>query len=932
MGSIIQMENKIIHSAHTFEILLESAQNAMIIVNPDGQIVLFNNQVEKMFGYESNELRGRSIEILIPEKYKDHHPGLRNTYCSDPQVRPMGKGRELLAQRKDGSQFPVEIGLSPLETTSGTVVLAAIVDISYRKMIEKISIEQAIDTKFKALVEHTLDALTLRDAGGKLMYLSPGFTKILGYTFDEIKDVDVAMLFHPEDVSDLKKRIAQAKENPGLPVYGRNQMRHKGGHYLWVEGTVTNLLDDEHVKALAGNFRDITDSVRAQEKLKETEKRFQALVESNDEPIVMLDSAGKVIYVSPATERLMGFTFDEFAGMDSSAFFHPDEMEIVQGRMQESFNNPGKPIYSQNRVRHKDGHYIWTEGTTTNYLGLDHVKAFVGNFRDITVRKKHEESILKANRLFSFLSQINQTIVHAASEQTVFEGACRIAVELGMFRGAWIGTIDQELKAIKMAAGNGILPEIVLESDKTPIEQLPSVNYILANRRYYISNDSKNNNEYEQYQSIVLSHEFRSGMVLPIWKSGNVYAAFCVYGQEVNFFGKDEIELLVEAAGDISFALNVFEKEKHKREVEQRLIHSEKHLIQAQAIAHIGSWDKDIKTGITTWSEEACRIFGLPLDDNHRSFESVISFLHPDDKEHIIGQVIESRANDTDCEFHYRIILKDHSLKYIYAKNHHVKNIEGEVIRRYGIVHDETGIKEAENEKTKMMKDILQRNKDLEQFSYIISHNLRAPVANIMGLAELIKLNENGLKEGELVLINHLSDSVRKMDDVIMDLNSILQIGRDLNERKETIILSEIVQKVISDFSESIYELDVVIKVEFPDIDELFTFKSYIYSIFYNLISNSIKYRQPGIPTNIQISSSRTTDKMQIVFSDNGMGIDLTKKKDQIFGLYKRFHPFIEGRGIGLFMVRTQVQSLGGTITIESEVNKGTTFKIIFDI
>jgi PAS domain S-box-containing protein len=926
------MKNKIIHSAHTFEILLESAHDAMIIVNAEGQIVLVNNQVEKLFGYESNELTGQSIEVLMPAKHKETHPGLRTTYFSAPEVRAMGKGRELLAQKKDGSQFPVEIGLSPLETISGTMVLAAIVDISYRKMVEKNSLEQAIDNKFKAIVEHTLDALTMRDAEGKLMYLSPGFTKILGYTFDEIKEMDVALLLHPEDVSDLSKRIAQAKANPGVPVYGRNQMRHNGGHYIWVEGTITNLLEDEHVKALVGNFRDITESVIAQEKLKETEKRFQALVQSNDEPIVMLDSTGNVTYVSPATERLMGYSFDEFMGKDGSLFFHPDEMEVVYQRMEESIKNPGKPIFKQNRVKHKEGHYIWTEGTTTNYLALDHVKAFVVNFRDITVRKNYEESLLKANRLYSFLSYINKTIVHATSEQIVFAEACRIAIELGKFRGAWIGTIDPENKAIRMVAGNGILPEIVLSSDETPIEQLPSINHILATGSFYISNDSKSNSDYEQYQQIVLSHEFRSGMVLPIWKSGNLYAAFFVYGQEVNFFGKDEIELLEEAAGDISFALSVFEKEKHKREVEQRLVHSEKHLIQAQAIAHIGSWDKDIKTGVTTWSEEACRIFGLSADDNQRPFESVVCFLHPDDREFIIEQIKESRLNDSDCEFHYRIVLNNNSIKYIYAKNHHVKNAAGVVIRRYGIVHDETEIKEAENEKMKMMKDILERNKDLEQFSYIISHNLRAPVANIMGLTELIKINKLGLQEGEAELIGHLSDSVRKMDEVIMDLNNILQIGKDINEQKEKILLSEIVQKVISDFSESIYELDVVIEVDFSAIDELFTFKSYIYSIYYNLISNSIKYRQPGMQPVIQISSTKTVDKMQIVFRDNGMGIDLEKKKDQVFGLYKRFHTFIEGRGIGLFMVRTQVQSLGGTISIDSEVNKGTTFRIIFDL
>ena len=105
-----------------------------------------------------------------------------------------------------------------------------------------------------------------------------------------------------------------------------------------------------------------------------------------------------------------------------------------------------------------------------------------------------------------------------------------------------------------------------------------------------------------------------------------------------------------------------------------------------------------------------------------------------------------------------------------------------------------------------------------------------------------------------------------------------------------------------------------------------------MYSIFYNLISNSIKYRQQQVPCLIEIKSRRVKDTIELVFTDNGMGIDLQKRGDQVFGLYKRFHTNIEGKGMGLFMVKTQVETLGGKISIQSEVNKGTEFKIEFEI
>jgi signal transduction histidine kinase len=114
-------------------------------------------------------------------------------------------------------------------------------------------------------------------------------------------------------------------------------------------------------------------------------------------------------------------------------------------------------------------------------------------------------------------------------------------------------------------------------------------------------------------------------------------------------------------------------------------------------------------------------------------------------------------------------------------------------------------------------------------------------------------------------------------------------------------------------------------------VNGLRTIKSYIYSIFYNLTSNSIKFKQPGIPPIIEISSFLSENKIVLLFKDNGLGIDLNKKGNQVFGLYKRFHLDTEGKGIGLYMVKTQVESLGGTIFIHSNVNTGTEFRIEFE-
>lgn len=241
---------------------------------------------------------------------------------------------------------------------------------------------------------------------------------------------------------------------------------------------------------------------------------------------------------------------------------------------------------------------------------------------------------------------------------------------------------------------------------------------------------------------------------------------------------------------------------------------------------------------------------------------------------------------------------------------------------------DITERKMAEMERDRMTSDLVQRYKDLEQFTYIVSHNLRAPVANIMGLSNILNTFEFNFTEREDVLAA-LSASVNILDQIIIDLNYILQVHGRISENREEVVFQTLVDEITLDLAGLITRDNVTINTNFNEVGKIFTIKSYMHNIFYNLIINSIKYRQIGADVMINISTREKEDNLEILFKDNGKGID-EKNIKNLFGLYKRFDATIEGKGMGLFLVKMQVENLGGCISVQSKPGLGTTFRLEF--
>ncbi len=338
---------------------------------------------------------------------------------------------------------------------------------------------------------------------------------------------------------------------------------------------------------------------------------------------------------------------------------------------------------------------------------------------------------------------------------------------------------------------------------------------------------------------------------------------------------------------------------------------------------------KSIDGKVTSWNRAAEKLLGYKANEiiGKTTDHLKPSEVFKDEEKEIIAKV---NAGESVNHYETKRKRKDGEQIDVSLTISSILDMNGKVTGVSKILRDITYQKRMEEERDKNINHLLQRNRDLEQFSYIISHNLRGPVVTILGLTNL--MNDANLSEIEKKkIMSGVNASVNNLDSVIKDLNIILQVKGQSNEKKKQILFSDLVNEVELSLKDTIQKESVKILSDFDATDEIVTLKDYMYNVFCNLISNSIKYRQSEVSPIIKIKSEIVGKDLILRFKDNGIGIDLEKYGHEVFSLNKRFNLNIEGRGLGLFMVKTQIESLGGRISLKSTINRGTEFIITFE-
>jgi len=239
----------------------------------------------------------------------------------------------------------------------------------------------------------------------------------------------------------------------------------------------------------------------------------------------------------------------------------------------------------------------------------------------------------------------------------------------------------------------------------------------------------------------------------------------------------------------------------------------------------------------------------------------------------------------------------------------------------------EKKVKKRTNELLRTNKELNDRNFRLEQFANVTAHNLRGPVATLLGLCSIFN-KEDYNDPLNVTIIQNIQESAVKVDSILKDLSTLLDHHQNANSLYEEVYFEAIFINVLSILKHEFEKSGGTITTDFHHAPSGYVVQVYIKNIFFNLISNGLKYHRERIPPTIEIRSYRSEEFICLEFRDHGIGIDLLQYKEKIFQPYQRFHINLPGKGLGLYTCKTQIENMGGKIKVLSEVNKGTCFTV----
>lgn len=562
---------------------------------------------------------------------------------------------------------------------------------------------------FEFYLKESQDLICIAGIDGYFKKINPAFIKILGYTEEELLGNSIISFIHPDDVEKTNKE-AELLSLGHTSINFENRYIKKNKDTVTIQWTITVSASREFIYAIG---RDVLEKKKAIETLKEERDKFAKIAETSPGLIYSMrqnkDGSLSYPYASNAIEEIYGFTYEAIKNDANKIFslIHPEDLDYV---MQSIIETKSKlvPLKGEYRYFHPKKGLVWHEVNSLPVVEPEGTVICHGIITDITERIRAEQKLIKANRLYLFISQINQMIVHTTDEHALFREACTIAVNIGKFRMAWIGTIDEDTKKLipVMIAGenNGYLSII----KKISVEDIPEGRgpggTSMREGRSIICNDIENDPMMRPWKKEALKRGYCSSMAVPLKKFGKVIGAFSFYASEKNFFDAEEIALLEEATDDVAFALEIFEKEVLRKKAEESVLESEQRYQTLAEVSPVGIFRTDALGSTTYVNSRWCQITGLSF--GQAMGIGWINAIHKQDRIAVQNSWKNTISKNEIYLSEFRFVRPDGTIVWVIGQATPEKNSENQIVGYIGTTTDITERKLAEEEFKKVHKKL----------------------------------------------------------------------------------------------------------------------------------------------------------------------------------------------------------------------------------
>ncbi|MBO9699038.1 MAG: PAS domain S-box protein [Sporocytophaga sp.] len=912
LEEVDRIKNIYFKSEELFRTTFEGAAVAVIITDLKGSFLKANKSATKIFGYSEEELISLSVADITHPKDRKKSYDLMNSLKDGELSSYVFEKRYI---RKDKTVVWAQASIAILKDQQDHPLnfVAVIEDITDRKRMQsilqgqKLALEKAVNGESREVVLEII-ALTAEEQSSNKLFASilllesdgkylihaaaPSISKSYTDVIDRIP-VNAGSPFGATAISGKDVMIDDIGKDPlwndFKDIALSNKLRACWSTPIWSsKGSLLGVFvlyyseinsPDIHDKEMADLLSrtagiviewhlDILKRMQSEERLSfaMTASELVGTYDWHIQPnLIYADKKFNSLFSVDSGNAEKGRPMEEYLKC-----IHPDDIGKLRREMNHTLKT-GEKFFLEYRIIQQDGKVNWVIGRGECLFDDEGQPwRFTGVVVDITERKRVEDALRESEEHLKALVMASSEVIYRMSanwETMIYLDGRNFLIDTGVPIHDWLEKY------------------IPVDHQKMVLEEIE--NAVKEKRVFQLEH-----------------HVVRSDGSIG-WTFSRAIPIINNKGEILEWFG---------AASDVT------ERKRHERV----LLQSEEHFRTfANNIQNL-AWITDPK-GWTYWYNERWYNYtGTTFDEMEGWGWKKVH--HPDHINRVVQFIREALKEDQPWELTYPLRSKSGEYRWFLSRAYPVKNDEDKIIRWIGTNTDIDNQKKAEAALAESNIELIKINNDLDNFIYTASHDLKAPVINLEGLFTAF-LSEIELSDDLTAIKSMIDASFATFKSTIRDLTEIIKVQKGSSaDDQEVIKFSEIIEEVKLGIKDQIEKNEAEIKTSL-DVEEIKFSRKNLRSVFYNFISNGIKYADPKRKSIIEISTTKSDGFVLVTFTDNGLGIS-EENRAKMFSMFKRFHDHVEGTGIGLYIVKRIVDNAGGKIEVESKLGKGSSFKV----